>query len=161
MKRWISYPWTTAALIFMWLLLNQTVSPGHVLLGIGIAITATWFMSALQIEKPRIRVSSALVRLVTIVLHDIIRSNISVAFIIISRSSKPTSGFVQIPLTTSNRYSLAFLACIITATPGTLWVDHDIRRNVLLLHVLDLVDETHWIQLVKNRYEKLLMEIFL
>ena len=53
-----------------------------------------------------------------------------------------------------------FLALIVTATPGTLWVDFDRRRGTLLLHVLDLVDEESWIQLIKGRYESLLMEIF-
>jgi multicomponent K+:H+ antiporter subunit E len=30
----------------------------------------------------------------------------------------------------------------------------------LLLHILDLVDRTTWIPLIKGRYERLLMEIF-
>jgi multicomponent K+:H+ antiporter subunit E len=30
----------------------------------------------------------------------------------------------------------------------------------MLLHVLDLIDETEWVQIIKQRYEKPLMEIF-
>ena len=30
----------------------------------------------------------------------------------------------------------------------------------LLLHVLDLVDEETWVRLIKDRYERRLMEIF-
>jgi multicomponent K+:H+ antiporter subunit E len=67
---------------------------------------------------------------------------------------------VRIPLRTNNRYCLAVLACIITSTPGTLWMAHDTRSNVLLLHVLDLVDEQRWIELIQQRYERLLREIF-
>ena len=33
-------------------------------------------------------------------------------------------------------------------------------RGTLLLHVLDLVDEEQWSRLIKDRYERLLMEIF-
>ena len=44
--------------------------------------------------------------------------------------------------------------------PDNLWVQHDARNNTILIHVLDLVDEDEWIQLIKHRYERLLMEIF-
>jgi multicomponent K+:H+ antiporter subunit E len=56
---------------------------------------------------------------------------------------------------------LAVLACIVTATPGTSWARYDATRNVLTLHVLDLVDEGAWVTQFKQRYEKALMEIFL
>ena len=36
----------------------------------------------------------------------------------------------------------------------------DAAKGILLLHVLDLVDETAWIRLIKDRYERRLMEIF-
>jgi multicomponent K+:H+ antiporter subunit E len=38
-------------------------------------------------------------------------------------------------------------------------VEHDSTSNRLLLHVFDLVDEQHWIDLIKQRYEYLLLEI--
>ena len=73
---------------------------------------------------------------------------------------KPTSGFVNIPLQMRNRYGLAALATIITAAPGTYWAAYDTRSGVLTIHVLDLVDESHWLKTIKWRYEGLLMEIF-
>ena len=57
-------------------------------------------------------------------------------------------------------YGLAALACIITATPGTLWVEYDSADNTMLLHVLDLIDEEEWVRIIKDRYETRLMEIF-
>lgn len=59
-----------------------------------------------------------------------------------------------------NRYGLAALACIITATPGTLWVQFNPRNGMLMIHVLDLIDESVWIGTIKGRYERLLLEIF-
>ncbi|HRK65761.1 MAG TPA: Na+/H+ antiporter subunit E, partial [Terricaulis sp.] len=70
------------------------------------------------------------------------------------------SGFVAIPLQLTNQYGLALLAVIITSTPGTLWAQHDIGPNRLLLHVFDLIEEREWVDLVKRRYEPLLLEIF-
>ena len=55
---------------------------------------------------------------------------------------------------------LAALACIVTATPGTVWVEYDSMRGTMLLHVLDLVDEKAWVRTIKNKWERRLMEIF-
>ena len=70
------------------------------------------------------------------------------------------SGFVAIPLTITSRHGLAVLACIITSTPGTIWVSYDPIGNMLLIHVLDLVDEQTWIDTIQSRYERPLLEIF-
>lgn len=160
MRRFVPYPLMTVALVLMWLLLNQSLALAHILVGIGVALLAAQVMTALRVEGPRIRWTMAIPRLAATVLWDIVRSNVAVARIILFRREQPKSGFVKIPLDTRNRYCLAVLACIITATPGTLWMEHDSRNNVLLLHVLDLVDENYWIALIKRRYERLLMEIF-
>ncbi|MNV61329.1 putative monovalent cation/H+ antiporter subunit E [compost metagenome] len=64
------------------------------------------------------------------------------------------------PLDLRNRYGLAVLAIILTSTPGTLWVQYDRATGSLLLHVLDLIEEGEWIDLIKGRYERLLLEIF-
>ena len=41
-----------------------------------------------------------------------------------------------------------------------MWVDLSPDGATLTLHVLDLRDEQAWIDTIKQRYERLLMEIF-
>ena len=92
---------------------------------------------------------------------DILRSNVAVASIILKgRRAGTASGFVAIPLDLRDRTGLAVLACIVTSTPGTAWIEYATDPGVLLIHVLDLVDKDEWIALIKNRYEALLMEIY-
>lgn len=67
---------------------------------------------------------------------------------------------MEIPLELRDPYGLAMLACIITSTPGTLWVDFNEASGTLTIHVLDLVDKTEWVRTIKGRYERLLLEIF-
>ena len=89
------------------------------------------------------------------------RSNIAVARIVLGVQRRHWhSGFVEIPLELRDPYGLAALACIITSTPGTLWVDFNGANGVLTIHVLDLIDKTEWIRTIKGRYERLLLEIF-
>ncbi len=92
--------------------------------------------------------------------YDILQSNIAVAGIILSRKRKRRPGFVVIQLDLENRTALAVLACIITATPGTAWVDYNAARRELTIHVLDLDDAQAWRDTIKGRYEQPLIKIF-
>ncbi|CCW17274.1 Na(+) H(+) antiporter subunit E [Sphingobium indicum BiD32] len=159
MTRLLPFPLLSAALFGMWVLLTG-FSPGHVLLAGLVALTIPRVMLLLKVEKPRVRIGWSMVRLAGFVLGDIIRSNVAVGRIILCKPPARRSGFIRLPIALENRYALVVLAVIITATPGTLWVQHDARRKIILIHVLDLVDEEAWIALIKNRYEKLLMDIF-
>ncbi len=158
--RWIPHPVLALALLAIWLLLNQSLSPGHLLMGALVAIVATYGMVALRPEKPRILSWRALAKLAGIVAFDIMRSNIAVGRIILVPRSSRVSGFVRIRLEMRNHYGLAALACIITATPGTIWVQLDRGSGMLIIHVLDLIDDEEWVQLIKGRYEALLIEVF-
>ena len=160
MSRVLPYPILTAALLVMWMLLTS-FSPGQFLLGAIVAVAASRAMATLQPSKPRLRRWQLSPRLFGTVMLDILRSNAAVAGIILrggGRGRKP--GFVAIPLDLRDRTGLAVLACIVTSTPGTAWVEYANDSNVLLIHVLDLIDEEEWVVLIKNRYEALLMEIF-
>jgi multicomponent K+:H+ antiporter subunit E len=161
MKRLLPFPFLSAGLLVLWLLLNQTVSLGHLLLGSALALAGGWALSALQPPQGRVRRPSAILRLSSLVLADIVRSNIAVGRIVLGFGRRElTSGFVRIPLDLRNPYGLAALACIITSTPGTLWVNFDAARGVLTIHVLDLIDESEWVRTIKDRYERRLLEIF-
>ncbi|EIM24624.1 Na+/H+ antiporter subunit E [Microvirga lotononidis] len=161
MSWFLPYPLLSAALLGLWLLLNQSVSPGQIVLGAVLAVLGAWAMAALRPEKPRIRRPGAALRLAGMVFVDILRSNLAVGRIIVrSRQPGVNAGFLTIPLDMRSRHGLAVLSIIITSTPGTIWVNYDTAKGTLLLHVLDLVDETAWIRLIKDRYERLLMEIF-
>ena len=161
MTRLVPFPIASAGLLVLWLLLNQTFSPGHVLLGSAIALIGGWALAALEAPKARPRSLRAVFRLAAFVLADIVRSNIAVARIILGlEKRRRTSGFVEIPLELRDPYGLATLACIITSTPGTLWVDFNEASGTLTIHVLDLVDKSEWVRTIKGRYERLLLEIF-
>lgn len=160
MTRLVPHPLLAAALFLMWLVLGTTYSAGWILLGIPVAVGGAWAMSALRLDRPRLRRPGAALRLARLVVVDVIRSNLAVARIIAGRGRQGTSSFMTIPLDLRDPGGLAILACILTATPGTIWMSYERATGVLLLHILDLVDEAAWIRLVKRRYEPLLLEIF-
>jgi multicomponent K+:H+ antiporter subunit E len=148
-------------LLGTWLLLDDTLSAGQVAFGCLLALVGPLAMAALEPPRLRLRHPRAAVRLSLRALADIVRSNFAVArLILVPGKRRRHSGFVAIPLKLRDPYGLAALACIITATPGTIWVEYDAAAAILTIHVLDLVDENAWIGTIKHRYERLLLEIF-
>lgn len=154
------YPVLTLFLVVMWLLLNG-FTLGQFILGLIVATFASWGMASLRPDEPRVKKWHLLFKLLFIVLYDIIRSNIGVASVILKgRSAGHTSCFITVPLELEDRTGLAFLAVILTSTPGSAWLEYNSSERTVLLHVLDVIDEAAWVDTIKNRYEKLLMEIF-
>jgi multicomponent K+:H+ antiporter subunit E len=158
--RFVPHPILSAALVLMWLVLNR-FSPGHLLLGVAVALVAGQAMAALDPARPRIRRWDLVLRLFLIVMVDILRSNIGVArLVLFGQSTRRRSGFVEIDLALRDPTALAALAVIVTSTPGTAWMDYDAARGRLLLHVFDLVDPDAWRAIVNDRYASMLKEIF-
>lgn len=163
MKRHLHRLTLPLALLALWLLLNDSVSPGQIALGGGIAIALTLALSASKLRPLRARPKHVWTMLCLIwhVAVDIARSNIAVARIILmGEQAQATSGFLKIPLQMRDPHGLAALACIVTYTPGTVWSDYSDAESVLTLHVLDLKDESQWLYTIQERYQRPLMEIF-
>ena len=162
MSRLLPYPLGAFVLLLLWLLLSGSVSAGAILLGTVLAAVGCAVLATLQFPRARLRRLARVPGLMIDILFEVVRSNNAVARIIARPSSARTrrSGFVRIPLDMRSPHGLAALACILTATPGTVWVDYDSSDGTMLLHVLDLIDEEAWVRIVKDRWEKQLMEIF-
>ena len=152
----------TIALVVMWLLLNQTLAFGQIVLGAVLAIALSWASRRLRPLQPRIKRLHLVPLLLVRVLRDIVRSNIAVARIVLGlvRDREVRSGFVDIPLELRDPHALAVLAGIVTSTPGTVWVGLAPDGSHVTLHVLDLRDDEEWIDWIKLRYERLLMALF-
>jgi multicomponent K+:H+ antiporter subunit E len=160
MKRWPSLTLFTAILFAVWLLLNDSVSPGHLALALIATIATAASTAAIRPLRARPHHLLTAIGLFFVVLADIIRSNIAVARIIFGAERNFKSGFIKILIDLRDPYGLAMLACIITATPGTIWAGLSPDGHELTIHVLDLRDEESWVRVIKHRYERRLMEIF-
>lgn len=159
MKRILPYPILFALLLGMWLLLWGSVEPGQILLGVVVAMLACLAAVPLDPPKPRLRRLGAIVKLAGRVAVDVLRSNVEVMILILSRR-QPRSAFVRIPLAVTEPNALAILAGIVTATPGSAWVDYDKATGTVIIHVFDTSDGAAWSAVLKRDYESLLLEIF-
>lgn len=157
------FPFFSYSLVILavWLLLQGSLAPLDLLIGTVLAVLLPQLMVRLAPEPLVFGNPRALLNLSVRVLIDIGRSNIAITAIVLGlRKGERVSGFVEVPLDLTDRNGLAALAGILTATPGTSWIDYDRKRSVLTLHVLDLYDREQWIATIKSRYERFLLEIF-
>jgi len=161
-SRLLPYPGISAALLVLWLLLNQSLEPAHLLLGACLGIAVPILTRNLQpLGYPRLAKPVAFARLMGMALAEIVRSCFNVSRIILfAKADRVNSQFIKIPLDMRDPYGLAMLSCLINTTPGTVWVEILEEKHELVLHVFDLHDAQWWIDTIKERYEKPLIEIF-
>ncbi len=162
MRRWLPSPLLSASLVVMWLLLNQSMAPGHWLLGAVLGIVAPLLARPLQPHgHARIHRPLALFRLLWFSAIEIVRSCFNVSqIILLRRSADVNSQFIRVPLDLRSPHGLALLSCLINSTPGTVWVEIIPDSHELLLHVFDLHDEAWWVDTIKTRYEQPIIEVF-
>ncbi len=161
MKKIFPAPLLSVALFLIWLLLNQSVSPGNIVLALILALLLPVMFRGLRPRYVRVRNVGAILRLSWAVMVDTTASNVTVLqFLAWPSSRRAESGFVKIPLDLRDPNGLAVLAMIVCLTPGTSWAELSLDRSVLMLHVLEVKDAQEVIDHVKASYERPLMEIF-
>jgi len=161
MKRWIPSPMLSVALFVVWLLLNQSLEAATLIAALLLSIAVPLLTRSLRPAAVRVRRPGVALRLAGRVGLDMLQSALDVARLLLTRrSARIGSKFVRIPLDLRDPNGLAVLAMIMCLTPGTAWGEVSFDRSMLLIHVFDLDDEAAFAALIKERYERPLMEIF-
>lgn len=161
MQRWLPSPPLSLALLVVWLLLNQSLHPATLVMGALLALVVPLLTRSLRPAQVRMRRPGVAARLAVVVIHDLTVSAWAVARAVLTRRLKNIdSRFVVVPLDLHDANGLAALSMIMCMTPGTAWSELSADRRLLLVHVFEMGDEAAFIAMVKQRYEKPLMEIF-
>jgi multicomponent K+:H+ antiporter subunit E len=159
-NRILPQPIISATLFVAWLLANNSVAPGHLVLAAVIAFVVPLGTHRFWPEHPRIRSWRSLVRLLAVFLFDVIIANVRVAILILGPTSRLRPRFLRIPLELTSPFSITLLASIISLTPGTVSSNLSADRRTLLVHALDTADEEAAVHAIKQRYERPLLEVF-
>lgn len=169
MRRLLPSPLLSAMLLLAWLVLNQSASAGHLILGGLLAVAVpplTARLRALPGEPPSVprraawRRGWAALRLAGVVLLDIVRANLQLARRILGPESALRPGYVWLPLAIRHPRGRVALAGIITMTPGTLSAGFSADGTQLLVHAFHVDDPAALIAEIRARYETPLLEIF-
>lgn len=159
-SRFLPYPLTSLLLFFVWLMLNNSLSAGHIVLAIFFAMGIPILTAPLTSPQPTIKKPLLAIYYVLQLVWDIIVSNFQVARMMLKPSAQLQPGFIAVPIDLSTDAAITILASTISLTPGTVSSDISNDNKWLYIHVLHLTDEEELISTIKLRYEKLLKEIF-
>lgn len=160
MNHWLPQPLLSLSLVGLWLLLNNSVAPGQIVLGGLIALALPLFTVRFWPHRLCIRRPLTLMRYLLMLLWDIIAANLIVARLIVVPPARLRPAFIHLPVDLDNEFAIVVLTHTISLTPGTVSADLSPDRRTLLIHVLDLDDEAQLVARIKRRYETPLKEIF-
>ena len=160
MKRLLPQPLYSLCLWLVWLLLANSVAPGHLILGGLLAIGLPLFTVRFWPGRPRIHRPFKLLWYLAVLLFDIIVANLVVARLILGPVRRLRPAFIRLPLDLNNEFAIVLFTHSLSLTPGTVSADLSADRRFLLIHALDVDDEDRLVARIKQRYEAPLKEIF-
>lgn len=161
LSRLVPVPLHSIFLLVVWLMLNTTVSLGHIVLGSVLAIVIPLLCAPLRSPQPKVKKPMMAIRYALSVLKDIVIANIEVAILVMGPMHKIKPGWVAVPLDLTGTLPITVLASTVTMTPGTVSADISKDEKWLYVHVLNMPhDEQEVIDFIKQRYETRVMEIF-
>jgi multicomponent K+:H+ antiporter subunit E len=161
MRRLFPSPLLSLALVALWLLLNNSLGLGQWLMALLLGWRVPWLTHSLRPTPVRFSHPWVALRLFFQVGRDVLVWNWRVLKGTVAPADKvPQGGFVVVPLDLRDPNGLAVLAAIMCVIPGTIWSELALDRSALLVHMFDMDDAQAEIDLIKQRYERPLMEIF-
>lgn len=160
LQRWLPHPQLSVVLALAWLLLHNSLAPGHILLGLLLGWLIPNLTRNFWPEPVRFHGALILLRFSGVVLWDILVANLNVARLILSHPGKLRPAFVDVPLGLKGEMAISLLANTISLTPGTVSVEISPDRHCLRVHALDAPDPDGLVQEIKVRYEAPLMKVF-
>lgn len=159
LQRWFPHPFVSVIVAMSWVMLAHNMEAGTVLMALFLAILIPRMVAPFIDYTPNIRWIPAM-RLFWVVVWDIIVANIKVAILVLGPTKNLHPKWFRVPLDTEHEEVNALLAMIITTTPGTVSAGIDQDRGDILVHALSTDDEAAEIEVIKQRYERPLIEIF-
>jgi multicomponent K+:H+ antiporter subunit E len=156
----LPHPILTPVLALIWVLLANSLSPGHILLGLLFGWAIPIFTLRFWPDRVRIHKPLTLLRFFAVVMYDILIANLSVAGLILAGPKHVKPAFVIVPLAVRTDLAISLLANTVSLTPGTVsaWLSPD--RSHLVVHGLKVGDPDALIAEIKRRYEAPIKEVF-
>lgn len=160
-RRILPHPILTLTLTLIWMLLENTLSLGVAVFGLIIGLIIPIISQPFWPDRPKLKRPGKIAEYVLVVIWDIIVANVSVAMTVLFKpNSEMRTTWVTIPLDLKTPEAITALAGTITLTPGTVSADLSSEGHALLVHCLDEPDVDAARDLIKQRYERRLKEIF-
>ena len=159
-RRLVPRPVLSFSLLLLWLSITNAASFGLLLLGIVLAVVVPRLTRGFWPEAIRLSHPLRALRFLGLFAWDIVLANWGVARRVLGSPERLSPALVEVPLDLRDPFLATLLGSVVSLTPGTVSIDVDQTRWILLVHALDAPDPQALIDEIKTRYEKAIMEMF-
>lgn len=147
-------------LSFVWVALTGHLDYVNFVFGFVLGFVALWI-----IERNNDKDKGYFLRvpkIIGFILHfimDMLKANFQVAFDLLTPRLFSKPGIIAYPLDAKTDFEITMLCNMIALTPGTMVIDLSDDRSTIYIHVMYLNDKEKFIEQLKTRTEKKLLEI--
>lgn len=136
---------TVGALVLVYLATLGTAHAGDIALGAASAAALLWWLGEhigahRRMAAPSVRRVLAFIPLAVAVAAQSLRGTIAISRFVLRPQRLPESGLVEVPIDKRSPLGVAVSALCISVSPGSVLVDVDEARGVMILHVVDARD---------------------
>lgn len=159
-RRLLPHPLPSLTVFLLWAVISNAASSGLLLLGGLLAFVVPLLTRPFWPAPPRLIRPWLALRFCAVFAADVFTANWRVAWRVIGPLHRLSPAFVEVPLEIHDPFLATLLASVVSLTPGTVAIDVDRQRWVMLVHALDAPDPQVLVQEIKARYELPLKEMF-
>jgi len=146
-------------LALIWVALTGKFLIGNFIFGMVLSYIIMWFMYRSEDDQRYFSKIPKTISFVFFFLYELLKANLLVAYDVITPKFHMRPGIVAIPLSAESDFEITFLANVITMTPGTLSLDVSDNNKYLFVHSMYIKTKEHFIDTVKNGFERRILEI--
>jgi len=146
-------------LAIVWALLMGSVDQANLVVGFVIGYAILWIVRPVLGDSGYFRRGPLALRFLVYFIKEMLISNLVVAREVLSPHPRRRPGVVAVPLDVRTDNEIAFLANVVTLTPGTLSLDVSEDRSTLYVHTMFLESPEALRREIKDGFERRILEL--
>jgi multicomponent Na+:H+ antiporter subunit E len=147
-------------LALAWVAITGEVSFGNLISGFGLGLLVLFFTRRVVGTPTYVVRVWRVFRLLLFFLEEMIRSNLRVAYDVLTPGYHLRPGVIAIPLEARTDTEITLLANMITMTPGSFSLDISQDRSVLYVHAMYLDENVEdYRRRIKDGFERRILEV--
>jgi multicomponent Na+:H+ antiporter subunit E len=147
-------------LALAWSALNEEFSQEVLIIGFILGYLILWGFQPVLGSRNYVRKIPFAIYFVFYFFWQVIQANLRVAWEVLTPGFGMRPAIVAIPLDVKTPLEITLLAQCITLTPGTLSIDVSSDRSVLYIHAMYVNDLDEYRQIIKDGFERRILELF-
>lgn len=141
-------------LTLLWVAITGVLTYGNTIVGAIVMFVVVWWLQPLTGSQSYCRKLVLYVWYGLLFLIEILKSNVRVAWDVITPRKYRRPGMVAIPLDVETDIEITVLSTMITLTPGSLFIDLSPDRKIMYVHVMFIDDLEAVRHEIKSRFER-------